>query len=135
MKAIFKYNILASLPQRLKPLEKLAYNLWFSWHHDIANLFRRMDTDLWESSKQNPVYILGAIAQERLEELAEDEGFWPTWTVFIKSWKDISLFSLLSFLGQNLWIDSVLPIFRQNSVSPSVCLSIQEALGCWQEIT
>jgi len=75
MKAIFKYNILASLPQRLKPLEKLAYNLWFSWHHDIANLFRRMDTDLWESSKQNPVYMLGAIAQERLEELAEDEGF------------------------------------------------------------
>lgn len=75
MKAIFKYNILASVPQRLKPLEKLAYNLWFSWHHDIANLFRRMDGDLWESSKQNPVYMLGAISQERLEELAEDAGF------------------------------------------------------------
>ena len=75
MKAIFKYNILASLPPRLKPLKKLAHNLWFSWHHDIANLFRRMDTELWESSKQNPVYMLGAISQERLEELEEDAGF------------------------------------------------------------
>jgi starch phosphorylase len=75
MKAIFKYNILASLPQRLKPLEKLAYNLWFSWHHDIANLFRRMDADLWESSKQNPVYMLGAITQQRLDELAADADF------------------------------------------------------------
>jgi starch phosphorylase len=75
MKAIFKYNILASLPQKLKPLEKLAFNLWFSWHHDIANLFRRMDTELWESSKENPVYMLGAISQERLEEFAKDAGF------------------------------------------------------------
>ena len=75
MKAIFKYNILASLPPRLKPLEKLAFNLWFSWHHDIANLFRRMDGELWESSKENPVYMLGAISQERLEEFAKDAGF------------------------------------------------------------
>jgi starch phosphorylase len=75
MKAIFKYNILASLPPRLKPLEKLAYNLWFSWHHEISELFRRMDADLWESSKQNPVHMLGAIAQGRLEELPEDAGF------------------------------------------------------------
>jgi len=75
MKAIFKYNILAKLPGRLMPLEKLANNLWFSWHHDIVNLFRRIDGELWESSKENPVYMLGAISQERLEELAEDAGF------------------------------------------------------------
>ncbi len=75
MKAIFKYNILAKLPARLMPLKKLANNLWFSWHHDIANLFTRMDAELWESSKQNPVYMLGAIDQDRLDELAEDADF------------------------------------------------------------
>lgn len=75
MKAIFKYNILAKLPDRLKPLEKLANNLWFSWHHDIVNLFRRIDGELWESSKQNPVSMLGSISQVRLEELAKDAGF------------------------------------------------------------
>jgi len=75
MKAVYKYNVLAKLPDRLKPLNKLAYNLWFSWHHDIASLFRRMDGALWESSKHNPVYMLGAINQVRLEELTEDVGF------------------------------------------------------------
>jgi len=75
MKAVYKYNVLARLPERLKPLEKLAYNLWFTWHHDISSLFRRMDGELWESSRQNPVHMLGAISQERLEELARDAGF------------------------------------------------------------
>jgi starch phosphorylase len=75
MKAIYIFNVLASLPERLKPLEKLANNLWFSWHHDIGNLFKGMDAELWESSKHNPVYVLGAISQERLKRLAEDAGF------------------------------------------------------------
>jgi starch phosphorylase len=34
-----------------------------------------MDVELWESSRHNPVYMLGAISQERLEELAGDAGF------------------------------------------------------------
>ncbi len=75
MKAIYIFSVLARLPERLKPLEELASNLWFSWHHEIGNLFRRMDAELWESSKHNPVYMLGAISQERLEELADDAGF------------------------------------------------------------
>ena len=75
MKAIYKYNVLARLPERLKTLEKIAYNLWFSWHHDVAHLFRRMDPDLWDTSKHNPVYMLGNINQERMDELAADAGF------------------------------------------------------------
>ena len=75
MKAIYIFNVLARLPERLKTLQELANNLWFSWHHDIGNLFRRMDADLWESSRHNPVYMLGNINQERLEELSHDAGF------------------------------------------------------------
>lgn len=75
MRAIYIYNVLAELPERLKPLQKLANNLWLNWHHDVGNLFRRMDPELWESSKHNPVYMLGAISQDCLEELAGDTGF------------------------------------------------------------
>ncbi len=75
MKAIYKYNVLARLPERLRPLEKIAYNLWFSWHHDVAHLFGRMDAELWDNCKHNPVFMLGNISQERLEELAGDAGF------------------------------------------------------------
>ena len=75
MKAIFKYNVLARLPESLRRLESLAFNLWFSWHHGVSEIFRRMDADLWESCKHNPVYMLRAISQERLEELSSDAGF------------------------------------------------------------
>jgi starch phosphorylase len=75
MKAIFKYNVLAKLPDRLQPLGPLAYNLWFSWHHDIADLFRQLDSELWEASEHNPVYMLGSVSQKRLEQLAEDRDF------------------------------------------------------------
>lgn len=75
MKAIFKYNVLARLPERLQPLQEIAHNLWFSWHHDVAHLFRRMDAGLWETCNHNPVYMLGNVSQERLDELAQDAGF------------------------------------------------------------
>ncbi|MBW2109084.1 MAG: alpha-glucan family phosphorylase [Deltaproteobacteria bacterium] len=75
MKAIFKFNVLARLPERLRPLERIANNLWFGWHHDVAHLFRRMDPELWETSKHNPVYMLGNVNQQRLDELADDAGF------------------------------------------------------------
>ena len=75
MKAIFKYNVLAKLPERLQPLGRLAYNMWFSWHHDIADLFRQLDSELWEACQHNPVYMLGSVSQKRLEQLAEDRAF------------------------------------------------------------
>lgn len=75
MKAICTYNVLASLPERLQPIKKLAYNLRFSWHHGVSELFKKMDPSLWAACNGNPVHMLGAIRQGRLEELARDAGF------------------------------------------------------------
>lgn len=75
MKPIRTFNVSPSLPQRLEPLRTLAYNLHWDWNFDTTDLFRRLDRDLWESSRYNPVLMLGTISQERLREVAEDEGF------------------------------------------------------------
>jgi starch phosphorylase len=56
-------------------LRQLAYNLHWDWNVDTKDLFRRLDRDLWESSRHNPVLMLGTISQSRLQEVAEDEGF------------------------------------------------------------
>jgi len=53
----------------------LAYNLRWTWHHDSIELFRRLDSDLWESTGHNPVRMLGAINQAQLELAARDETF------------------------------------------------------------
>ncbi|HEY9635586.1 MAG TPA: alpha-glucan family phosphorylase [Coleofasciculaceae cyanobacterium] len=75
MQPIRTFNVSPSLPKPLEPLRKLAYNLHWDWNVETKDLFRRLDRDLWESSRHNPVLMLGTINQERLQEVAEDEGF------------------------------------------------------------
>jgi len=75
MRPIRTFNVTPSLPPRLEALRKLAYNLQWDWDVDTIDLFRRLDPDLWESSRYNPVLMLGTISQQRLQEVAEDEGF------------------------------------------------------------
>ena len=75
MRPIRTFNVSPSLPPRLEPLRKLAYNLHWDWNFETKDLFRRLDRDLWESSRHNPVLMLGTINQARLREVAEDEGF------------------------------------------------------------
>ncbi|MEG3939765.1 MULTISPECIES: alpha-glucan family phosphorylase [unclassified Microcoleus] len=75
MQPIRTFNVSPSLPTILEPLRKLAYNLHWDWNVDTKDLFRRLDRDLWDSSNQNPVLMLGTISQERLQEMAEDDGF------------------------------------------------------------
>ncbi|MEW6492915.1 MAG: alpha-glucan family phosphorylase [Cyanobacteriota bacterium] len=75
MQPIRTFNVSPSLPKALEPLRKLAYNLHWDWNVETKDLFRRLDRDLWESSRHNPVLMLGTISQARLTEVAEDEGF------------------------------------------------------------
>ncbi|OKH54043.1 alpha-glucan phosphorylase [Calothrix sp. HK-06] len=75
MQPIRTFNVSPSLPSRLEPLRKLAYNLHWDWSVEAKDLFRRLDPDLWESSRHNPVLMLGTINQARLTEVVEDEGF------------------------------------------------------------
>ena len=69
------FSIVPALPEPLKPLWDLAYNLRWAWKHDIIELFLRLDRDLWEKTQHNPVLMLGTIDQARLEAAAEDVGF------------------------------------------------------------
>ncbi|MGL6097154.1 MAG: alpha-glucan family phosphorylase [Fimbriiglobus sp.] len=74
-RSIRTYTVLPSLPDRLQPLQKLAYNLWWCWHADAVALFRRIDPDLFEALDHSPVKLLTATEQSRFEELATDDGF------------------------------------------------------------
>jgi len=75
MKPVHTFTVVPSLPPRLERLRKLAYNLRWTWDHDTIELFRRLDSDLWETTGHNPVLMLGTIAQSQLEAAAADEGF------------------------------------------------------------
>jgi glycogen phosphorylase len=75
MKPIQTFSVIPSLPAPLERLRELAYNLRWAWNHDTIELFRRLDSELWESTDHNPVLMLGSIEQQRLESAAADESF------------------------------------------------------------
>ena len=47
------------LPPKLEGLERLAYNLYWSWHPDVRELFARIDRQVW-SGFRSPVAVLRA---------------------------------------------------------------------------
>ncbi|MEM9882440.1 MAG: alpha-glucan family phosphorylase [Planctomycetota bacterium] len=72
---IRRFEVIPSLPVPLRPLLEIAHNLAWSWSPDAADLFVRLDRELWEQKHHNPVAVLGAASQDRLDAAAQDEGF------------------------------------------------------------
>jgi len=68
-------TVRANLPQNLKKLQEIAYNLWWVWNSDAKNLFRYVDRDKWHEADSNPIRLLNIISFERMNELSKDKQF------------------------------------------------------------
>src|SRR5579864_4145304 len=75
MKPISTFTVRPSLPEPLRPLLRIAYNLRWSWDRAAIDLFRRLDRDGWEACHRNPVLLLGSVKQSVLDAAAQDESF------------------------------------------------------------
>src|SRR5512136_1492709 len=75
MKPIHTYQVIPRLPAPLERLREIAYNLRWAWDHATIDLFRRLDSDLWEETNHNPVLMLSMIDQAQLEAAATDDAF------------------------------------------------------------
>jgi starch phosphorylase len=69
------FQVQPSLPEELKGLSEMAYNMVWAWDEPLREVFRRLDRDLWEETYHNPVLMLGTIAQERLRAAARDDSY------------------------------------------------------------
>src|SRR3954469_7847785 len=69
------FQVFPDIPAPLMPLLEIARNLWWVWHADAVELFRRLDRKLWDDVYHNPVKLLGTISQEKLAAAAKDEGY------------------------------------------------------------
>ena len=75
MRPIGTFSVVPAIPASIEALRKIAYNLRWAWTHDTVELFRRLDRDLWETTKHNPVAMLGTIDQEKLDQASRDDAF------------------------------------------------------------
>ena len=75
MRPIRTFNVTPTLPDSLAPLRRLAENIHWDWDVGTIDLFKRLDPDLWVSSRYNPILMLSTISQDRLQTVANDGGF------------------------------------------------------------
>ena len=71
----FRLEARPSIPEALDRLDELANDLFYSWDHGVRNLFSRIDRPLWQKVEHNPKLFLRRVAQERLDEAAQDRAF------------------------------------------------------------
>jgi starch phosphorylase len=84
------------IPERINRLVELAYNLWWTWHPEAQDLFRRIDAQLWDDVYHNPVLFLQTVRQSSVDLAASDPEFirayhdvltaFDEYQVFDKTW-------------------------------------------------
>jgi len=104
-----QYVVVPSLPDNLKPLLDIAYNLWWVWNSDALELFRRIDRDLWEEFYHNPIMMLGSVSEEKLMELSKDNGF--------VSHLERVKYSLNRYMEMETWYDKEYPGQKSRTIA------------------
>ncbi len=69
---VYDLEVNPLVPERLKRLEELAANLWYSWHRPSRSLFSRMYPALWHAVGHSPKAFLKRVDQQRLLDAAQD---------------------------------------------------------------
>ncbi len=113
------------LPQRIRRLLELAYNLWWSWHPEACALYQKIDAELWEEVYHNPVKFLREVRQVALDEAAQDTDFLRTYhrvladfdayQVFDKTWYNQTYSELkekqIAYFSAEFGLHESLPIY------------------------
>lgn len=72
---MFDQKLHDSLPETLRPLVRMAGNLWWSWNGSGMSLFRDIDPQRWDLSEHNPLELLRTATPERLSQMAVDPDY------------------------------------------------------------
>lgn len=68
-------TVKSHIPAALSKLDEMAHNMWWAWNHEVQDLFRSLDKELWKKVDKNPIELLSRISYKRLKEMSTDEQF------------------------------------------------------------
>lgn len=114
------------VPKRVKQLENITNNLWWSWNTEFLKLFKEIDLDLWEKVGKNPVKFLKLVDQETLEKLEKNEKFLKSYdelvvnfenymnskeTWYDKNYPNSKEKNTIAYFSAEYGLDQILPIY------------------------
>lgn len=98
------------IPPRIKRLEEIAYNFWWSWHREARDLFKILDYTLWRTTSHNPMQMLLEVPAERLKELARDP-------LFLRQYDAVTLALDEDLENGHLWFPNEYPELMDHPVA------------------
>ena len=81
-------NIKSTLPSELKCLDELAHNMWWAWNYEARNMWKSLDSDLYEEVGHNPVMLLDRLSYERKEAIVKDKAIMESVKQVYKKFRD-----------------------------------------------
>ncbi|MDO5523346.1 MAG: alpha-glucan family phosphorylase [Bacteroidia bacterium] len=76
------------LPEKLRPLEEIAHNLWWVWNDEARDIFELLDYEEYERTGKNPVALLQNLKTEKTEEILQNEELMSKIDRVYQSYKD-----------------------------------------------
>ena len=61
------------IPEKFKGLQRIAYNLWWTWNYEASELFEKINKNLWEKLEHNPVAFLESLFFDQFQKLENDQ--------------------------------------------------------------
>lgn len=78
----------STLPSELKCLDELAHNMWWAWNYEARNMWKSLDSDLYEEVGHNPVMLLDRLSYERKEAIVKDKAIMESVKQVYKKFRD-----------------------------------------------
>lgn len=113
------------IPERIEGLGEIACNLWWSWHPQAREVFRKLDRSLWLSTVHNPVELLKLVPYHSLVARSENSDYLNAYDSTLAAYHtDISspttwfeenhpdhLNSLIAYFSLEFAVHSSLPLY------------------------
>ena len=120
-----KITVVPQLPERIRGLSTMSYNLWWSWNTEFLKLFKDIDIDLWDRVNKNPVKFLNFVSQDRLDSIVNDVNFLNEYDQIFNNFKNYmqsksTWFSktypnnqndIIAYFSAEYGLDEILPIY------------------------
>ena len=122
LKYAHSFEVVAELPEALKPLRELALNFRWSWHHPTWELFEDLEPKIWEEVGHNPLELITRLTPDRVAKLLQDKVFLAKLATCHQD--------LIDYLGAETWFDRQYPGERDATTIAYFCaeFGINESL-------
>ena len=98
------------IPEKIKRLGELAYNLWWVWNPGGLRLYPTLDRRLWEKTNHNPIAFLHQIDKQKLKDAANDRYFLEEYNRVMAEFDNY-------MAGENTWFEQQHPELVERQIA------------------